>query len=60
MGLSRPLNGCNLPGTDTNMREDLLLGVTQEVDMVLASFIRNASGVQEMRDMGLGEKGNNI
>ena len=58
--------GCNLPGTDTDLpaisekdRSDLLFGVEQEVDMIFASFIRDADGVKSIRKV-LGEKGKKI
>merc|ERR1712223_1203528 len=58
--------GCNLPGTDCDLpavsdkdRQDLLFGVKQGVDMVFASFIRDADGVEQIRKV-LGDEGKDI
>lgn len=65
-GLLKSKRHVNLPGIRVNLpaitekdRQDILFGIEQEVDFIALSFVRNASDVNELKQL-LGKKADKI
>ena len=50
-GVNLPGVAIHLPAITDKDREDILFGIEQDIDFIAASFVRNASAIEEIRDI---------
>ena len=66
-GLIGERKGVNIPNVDISLpavterdRQDILFGLTQNIDYIAASFIRNGKAVEEIRELCLANGGEHV